>query len=246
MFPGKNYASRWLLVGIDQGRSQMTTKATITSAVEMARSRGIDPKRFRAALRGVGLQRHSHNGRWEVRIGSTEHADMTRVLDTLANGRGIKPAIGKALNRSPSSVRASSDEAWIIDICDEVLGRKASRQHRFPFLQGDPGPSGRRSLLPVDAYYHDLRLVIEYHERQHTQRVKLFDDRTTVSGVPRGEQRRRYDDYRRTLLPRQGYGLVIFDYAEFDHTSGGRLVRNSRDREIVTARLQAYLRSTDT
>jgi len=222
------------------------TKRAATSAVEMARSRGIDPKRFRAALRGAGLQWHSHNGRWEVRIASTEHADMTRVLDTLADGRGIKPAIGKALNRSPSSVRANSDEAWIIDICDAVLGRKASRQHRFPFLQGDPGPSGRRSLLPVDAYYHDLRLVIEYHERQHTQRVKLFDDRVTVSGVPRGEQRRRYDDYRRTLLPRHGYELVIFDYAEFDHTNGGRLVRNSRDREIVTARLQAYLRSTDT
>ena len=246
MSPGKNFASRWLVEGIDQGRSQMTRKTTITSAVEMARPRGIDPKRFRAALRGAGLQWHSHNGRWEVRIGSAEHADMMRVLDTLPYGRGIKPAIGEALDRSPSSVRASSDEAWIIDICDAVLGRKASRQHRFPFLQGDPGPSGRRSLLPVDAYYHDLRLVIEYHERQHTQRVKLFDDRITVSGVPRGEQRRRYDDYRRTLLPRHGYGLVIFDYAEFDHTSGGRLMRNSRDREIVTARLQAYLTAPDT
>lgn len=226
--------------------SSCADRSNMISAIEMAKAAGIDPKRFRAALRGAGPQWHSHNGRWEVRIGSAEHADMARVLDTLADGRGIKPAIGKALNRSPSSVRASSDEAWIIDICDAVLGRKASRQHRFPFLQGDPGPSGRRPLLPVDAYYHDLRLVIEYHERQHTQRVKLFDDRITVSGVPRGEQRRRYDDYRRTLLPRHGYGLVIFDYAEFDHTSGGRLMRNSRDREIVTARLQAYLRSTDT
>ena len=226
--------------------SSCADRSKMISAIELAKAAGIDPKRFRAALRGAGLQWHSHNGRWEVRIGSTEHADMTRVLDTLAHGSGIKPAIGKALNRSPSSVRANSDEAWIIDICDAVLGRKASRQHRFPFLRGDPGPSGRRSLLPVDAYYHDLRLVIEYHERQHTQRVKLFDDRITVSGVPRGEQRRRYDDYRRTLLPRHGYGLVIFDYAEFDHTSGGRLVRNSRDREIVTARLQAYLTAPDT
>ena len=88
--------------------------------------------------------------------------------------------------------------------------------------------------------------MIEYQERQHTPRVKVFDDRITVSGVPRGEQRRRYDDYRRTLLPRHGYGLVIFDYAEFDHTSGGQLVRNSRDREIVTARLQAYLNNAGT
>lgn len=79
--------------------------------------------------------------------------------------------------------------------------------------------------------------------RVHYERRTIL---ITVSGVPRGEQRRRYDDYRRTLLPKHGYGLVIFDYAEFDHTSGGRLVRNSRDREIVTAKLRAFLSGADT
>lgn len=211
----------------------------------MARSQGIDPKRFRAALRGAGLLWHSRNGRWEVRIGSTEHADMKRVLDTLAQGRSAIRSTDPEHRLCMPSIRAG-DEVWIIDICDTVLGRTASRQHRFPFLLGDSNPSGRRSFLPVDAYYHDLRLVIEYHERQHTQRVELFDDRLTVSGVPRGEQRRRYDEYRRTLLPKHGYGLVIFDYSEFDHSSGGRLVRSGRDREIVTARLQAYLNGAGT
>lgn len=212
-----------------------------TNAVEMARATGIDPKRFRAALRGASLKWHAHNGSWEVRVGSPQHADMQRVLDTLTSGRGLIRSTARSKPRSSQPGRSGSDEAWIIDICDAVLGKSASRQHRFPFLLGDPGPSGRRASLPVDAYYHDLRLVIEYHERQHTERVKLFDDRITVSGVPRGEQRRRYDDYRRKLLPKHGYGLVIFDYAEFDHTRGGRLVRNGRDRDIVAARLQAYL-----
>lgn len=167
---------------------------------------------------------------------------MQRVLDTLTSGRAVIRSTGPSRTRSSQPGRLGSDEAWIIDICDAVSGKAASRQHRFPFLLGDPGPSGRRASLPVDAYYPDLRLVVEYYERQHTQRVALFDDRVTVSGVPRGEQRRRYDDYRRTLLPKHGYGLVIFDYAEFDHTRGGRLVRSGRDREIVTARLQAYLK----
>ena len=56
---------------------------SITTAADMARLRGIDPKRFRAALRRVGLPWHSHDGRWEVRVGSPEHCDLVRVLATL-------------------------------------------------------------------------------------------------------------------------------------------------------------------
>lgn len=162
-----------------------------TNAVEMARAAGIDPKRFRSALRRACLRWHAHNGSWEVQIGSAQHADMQRVLDTLTSGRKIIRSNGLARTRSSQPARTGSDEAWIIEICDAILGKPASRQHRFPFLLGDPGPSGRRASLPVDAYYADLRLVIEYHERQHTQRVALFDDKNTVSGVLRGEQRRR-------------------------------------------------------
>jgi hypothetical protein len=40
------------------------------------------------------------------------------------------------------------------------------RQHRFSFLTGAAG-----TALPVDAYYPALKLVIEYHEWQHTDAV---------------------------------------------------------------------------
>jgi hypothetical protein len=89
--------------------------------------------------------------------------------------------------------RADSDEHYLIDICDRVLGRTALRQHRFDFLVGDPGRSGRCARLPVDAWYPDLKLVIEVMEVQHSEAVPLFDRRQTVSGVARGEQRRIYD-----------------------------------------------------
>lgn len=69
------------------------------------------------------------------------------------------------------------DETYIIDLCDEVLGLKASRGHRFEFLRGDPGKNGRRACLPVDAYYAELNLVVEYHERQHSEPVSFFDRR---------------------------------------------------------------------
>lgn len=215
----------------------------VTTAAEMARSYGIDPKRFRAALRRAGLRWHPHNERWEACIGSPEYRDMKRILAALAPAASVVPAVEQAI-RSTSSARASSDESWVIDLCDAVLGQKAIRQHRFPFLLGDPGPSGRRALLPVDAFYPDLGLVIEYHERQHSERMRFFDDRLTVSEVGRGEQRRRYDDHRRTLLPQHGCTLVIFDYSEFGHTGAGRLQRTDRDRKIVAARLRDHVNRT--
>jgi len=60
----------------------------------------------------------------------------------------------------PKSARSTSDESYVIDLCDEVLKLKAHRQHRFDFLKGDSG-----TRLPVDAYYPSLNLVIEFKER---------------------------------------------------------------------------------
>ncbi len=56
----------------------------IVTAVEMAKSKGIDPKRFRAALRAENFKWHLHNHPWAVPKGSPEHEDMRRVLIELA------------------------------------------------------------------------------------------------------------------------------------------------------------------
>jgi len=57
----------------------------MTRAVDMAKQAGIDPKRFRAALRKENFAWHKHNDRWTVVIGSFEHAAMERVLGKLAS-----------------------------------------------------------------------------------------------------------------------------------------------------------------
>lgn len=112
---------------------------------------------------------------------------MVRILLGLAKGAGTGPAAERATVPLQTSARSASDEAWIIDLCDAVLGQKALRQHRFPFLLGDPNRRGRKAHLPVDAFYPDLKLVIEYHECQHSKPVRFLDRRPTVSGVPRGQ-----------------------------------------------------------
>lgn len=135
-----------------------------------------------------------------------------------------------------------SDEAYILDLCDEVLGRKARRQHRFDFLRGDGDP-GRK--LPVDAYYSELNLVIEYRERQHTEAVPFFDRRPTASGVPRGEQRALYDQRRREVLPKHGIKLIELDVLEFKIGRWGRLARDrDADLEVVRRRLRRLVEQT--
>lgn len=134
------------------------------------------------------------------------------------------------------------DETYIIDLCDRVLGSPASRQHRFPFLTGDPGKHGRCRQLPVDAYYPALGLAVEYRERQHSEPVRFMDRRQTVSGCARGEQRRRYDDRRRLMLPHHGIRLVELDYSMFAHDGRKRL---RRDREADEAVVRAMLAALD-
>ena len=51
-----------------------------TRAVDMAKQAGIDPKRFRKALRDEHFRWHNHNDRWTVDIGSEHHRAMERVL----------------------------------------------------------------------------------------------------------------------------------------------------------------------
>ena len=129
--------------------------------------------------------------------------------------------------------RIGRDEHYIIDLCDLVLGQKAERQRKFPFLQGDADAKGRRVLLAVDAYYPELNLVIEYCERQHTEPVALFDGRMTLSGVHRNEQRRIYDRRRRMVLPQHGITLVELSYLDFAYDGRKRLRRNPTDDERV-------------
>lgn len=138
------------------------------------------------------------------------------------------------------SKRKNSDEHYVIDLCDNVLGEKAIRQKRFDFLRGDACktfPLGKK--LPVDAYYESLNLVIEYYECQHTESVALFNKSNTVSGVTRDEQRKIYDERRKKVLPENGIDLIVLSYTDFKHDARKRLLRDEKaDLEIVKQKLK--------
>lgn len=138
----------------------------------------------------------------------------------------------------------SKDEKYVLDLCDKILDSKCLRQHKFDFLVGDCNFKGRAVRLPVDGYYPNLDLVVEYRERQHTEPVSFFDkvNVLTVSGVHRGEQRRIYDERRRKVLPQKGITVVEVSFSDFEYDSGKRIIRNpAHDETVIRKILNGFL-----
>ena len=75
------------------------------------------------------------------------------------------------MRQNESVTGSGRDEVYVMDLCDEALQEKGSRQHRFEWRLGDPGQAGRRAKLPVDGYWAGAGLVVEYRELQHDRPV---------------------------------------------------------------------------
>lgn len=150
------------------------------------------------------------------------------------DGSGKRP---ETMGKGRCHSRDISDEFYVIDLCDEVLQEKALRQHTFDFLKGDTG-----CLLPVDAYYEQKRLVVEYYEKQHSESVSFFDRKMTASGVTRNVQRKMYDERRKELLPKHGIRVLTISYSDFAFDGRKRIIRQyEKDLEIVKRILNEYL-----
>lgn len=142
------------------------------------------------------------------------------------------------VSKKPKGINVieSSDENYIIDLCDELLNEKASRQQRFDFLLGDLHKDGKtRTALPVDAYYQSLNLVIEFLSLHHSESAGSSDkhDRMTISGVSRAEQRKIYDQRKREVLKEKNFNLIEIDYSLFEFDSNKRLLRNKENDSVI-------------
>lgn len=143
--------------------------------------------------------------------------------------------------KTKTNTRKDSDEHYVLDLCDKVISKTGLRQHRFDFLLGDANAKGVCAKLPVDIYYPELNLVIEYKEQQHTKTNKHFDkpNMITVSGVHRGEQRRIYDQRRLEVLPQNGIKVIEISYSDFAFDRKDKIVRDwERDLERVIRKLK--------
>lgn len=142
--------------------------------------------------------------------------------------------------------RESSDEYYILNLCDELFKEKASRQYTFPFLLGDFHKDKKtRTKLPLDAYYHSLNLVIEYREKHHDEEVSDVEKPIvkTVSGVSRAEQRKIYDLRRKDVLLRKNINFIEINYYDFKYDSEMLIIRDQeKDKKILKVILKEYLK----
>jgi hypothetical protein len=195
--------------------------------------RALDSQNDLAKIPSVHPERKEKNTFWYfVRTGSTYVPDSPN--DT-----------GVTKKQKARTSRAKSDEHYVINLCDELLHEKASRQHKFGFLFGDYHKDGRsRTALPVDAYYQEKNLVIEFMEKQHTEAVDFFDkpERMTISGVSRSEQRKKYDARRKDGLLANNIQLLEIDYSAFECDSDKKLIRDKeKDLKVLIRLLNEYM-----
>lgn len=207
---------------------------------QLADELGVSAKTLRAWLRTT-WPRAVPGGSWDLT------AEQIAAARQRWSDGGTVPTSAASPSGVRTAARDTSDESYVIDLLDAVLGEAALRQHRFAWLTGDPGRTGRTALLPVDAYWPGRRLVVEYRERQHDEATPFFDktDRVTVSGVHRGEQRKIYDERREELIPTHGLRLLIIRPGQLAADSRGRLRRDRAHDQAALEQLVTQARTGD-
>jgi len=132
------------------------------------------------------------------------------------------------------AVKASSDENYVINLCDEILEQKASRQHKFGFLLGDMHKDDKtRTALPVDVYYRASNLVIEFLLKQDSEGgTSKNANRKTISGVDRAEQRKIYALRKRKGLKAKDIPVIEIDYASFECDNNTKKLTRDKDKDM--------------
>src|SRR5438045_9760913 len=108
---------------------------------QLAKRLGISAKRLRAWLRSQFARPTAQKGSsWSLMpqhvAAASEHfgGNASQKISHPASSAASAPTFGTG--------RARSDEAYVIDLCDELIGEQGRRQHTFHWLVGDPGRHG--------------------------------------------------------------------------------------------------------
>ena len=141
--------------------------------------------------------------------------------------------------------RESTDEFYIVTLCDEILKEAASRKHTFSWLFGDMHKKGKtRTLLPLAAFYEEANLVIEFAEKKNKTEAQLAKlEELTVSGITRGQQIEKYNHRRKEMLAKKDINVITIDYALFETDDKKNLIRDkNEDVGLLKKLLKKYIK----
>ena len=186
------------------------------------------------------LEEHANSGEEKVLVGElmpefiqrgifekdyNKGNGLRKFLNNLqSEGRlGLIPYAKKSGNKwhfifhaSSKYDRSDSDEKYVVDICDRVIGECGLRQHRFDFLKG-------KRNLPVDIFYPKHSLVIEFMEEHHS--FQKFNDI------------KNYDELKRKVLRENGIVLLEIEFLDFAYNSKYRIIRREMEDVLVVDKL---------
>lgn len=181
--------------------------------------RKLDEDKQLGKMPAVHAERRSENVYWYLVREGKEYTPNEVISPLTKKEKGI-------LNIE------NSDEFYLVNLCDELLKAKASRKHTFDTLVGKLHKKGKtRTKLPLDAYYEDLKLVIEFFEKKDTE-----------ESSEREAQRKFYDQRKKVVLEKKEIHLIDVNYALFECNENDRLIRNNEnDRSILKGVLKDFI-----
>ena len=132
--------------------------------------------------------------------------------------------------------RSDNDEAYLMDLIDGLLGQTGSRRHTFDYLLGDLHQNGTtRTKLPIDIYYVDLKLALEFVEDPDKTKANksIRDEKLTVSGMTRAEQRYKYSHRKKNILLIKEKIYLEIPLEKFELNESNQLARIKENDERV-------------
>jgi Spy/CpxP family protein refolding chaperone len=131
--------------------------------------------------------------------------------------------------------RSNSDEVYLMALIDELLDATGSRKHTFDYLLGDLHQNGKtRTELAIDLYYPKLNLALEIveHPDRMKNAIEAKEEKLTVSGITRSEQRLKYYNRKKKVLKEKDKNFIEIPLEKFDVDDTLRIVRDKENDEL--------------
>ena len=138
-------------------------------------------------------------------------------------GYSLKELEEKMTDEQTSKFIELGDENYLLDLCDEILGQKALRQHLFHL------PDKGRNF-PVHGYYPELNLALYYRKPPQSEVVTHLENISWISGrsLHREKEEEEFLQRCRELLPEKGIRLLEIHHSNFSYNKLKRLQKNHR------------------
>ena len=144
-------------------------------------------------------------------------------------GYSLKELEEKMTDEQTSKFIEFGDENYLLDLCDEIIGQKALRQHLFHLRD-------KERSFPVHGYYSELNLALYYQKPPQSEVVTRLKNISWVSGrsLHREKEEEEFLQKCRELLAERGIQLLEIHHSNFSHYKLKRLQKTEKaDVEVL-------------